>query len=209
VSIRRRLLLAALLASTACNRAGFRLIGASTAFPDTATGQRATHTRPDTIAVLPPVDARPQHYGERIAGTRWKACSTDGLPAGGAPSLIAMRLSLELSASQAFAEVQGADAPADALALRTSVHAFCAQTVGFFFVRVAGIVSLDWAVTRDGRVLLEGTTAHVVTDADPEYTGSPVSTIEQTMHQTLAAALRLALRDIVSAVDERLPEDEP
>jgi len=62
-------------------------------------------------------------------------------------------------------------------------------------------------VLYDERVLLDGTTERVVTNADPEYTGSRGATIEQAMHRTMADALRLALRDVAMALDQRLPDE--
>jgi len=60
-----------------CNRSNLRIPGASLPFPETPTGYMAKTSYPQRLAVSTPVDQRPQHYGEGVAGTKWKACSTD------------------------------------------------------------------------------------------------------------------------------------
>jgi hypothetical protein len=86
-------------------------------------------------------------------------------------------------------------------ALRSEVRSFCAQTRGFVVRRVAGIVAIDFTLLRDGVVTWKGTVEHVVTDADAEYSGNVVTTVEQAMRRTMADALRWVLRDAIREIE--------
>lgn len=184
-----------------CNRATLRIPGASTEFPQTATHYSAKTRLPYRLVIELPTDDRPQYYGEKIAGTKWKACSTDALGRNVAPSVIQERLVQEFSSSGLFAEVTTNQAhPGDAV-LKTDIHAFCSQVVGFLFDRVAGITSLHITLERDGNVLLDQQFEKVVTDADPEYTGSQATFIEQAMRVTMADSLREATRNLLQQCD--------
>src|SRR5712671_2660520 len=99
--------------SSGCNRAAVRIPGASLAFPETVTNYRAKAHYPYTIVVLTPVDRRSEHYGESIAGTRWKGCSTDPLLGDDAAALIQKRLVGELEASGLFSSVATASSRPD------------------------------------------------------------------------------------------------
>lgn len=189
------------LSIAACNRAALRIPGASLSFPDTPTLYVAQKTYPYKVAVAMPTDLRTDHYGERVAGTSWTGCQTDALWGNEASSLIQNRVSTELGASKLFANVHHGDSAAGVVVVRSEIHAFCSQVVGFIFGRVAGITALNITVERDGKVLLKQKFEHVVTDADPEYTGSQAGFIEQAMRVTMADSLRELLRDLLQRLE--------
>ncbi|GIW44965.1 MAG: hypothetical protein KatS3mg077_2247 [Candidatus Binatia bacterium] len=187
--------------SSGCNRAALRLPGASLAFPETPTYYRAKAHHPYTVVVLAPVDRRPEHYGERIAGTRWKGCCTDALWGGDASALIQKRLVSELEASALFSSVATTLTRPDDLVMRTEIHAFCSQVVGVVFLRVAGITALKVSLEQNGKVLFDHKFEKVVTDADKEYSGSQVTFIEQAMKVTMADSLRELIKEMLSQLD--------
>jgi hypothetical protein len=189
------------LFSSACNRAAVRIPGASLSFPATPTHYVAQKTHPFNVDVAMPVDRRPEHYGEAVAGTRWKGCRTDPFWASDAPSVIRDRIVTELAQAKLFNAVsQGPPAPGTVV-IRSEIDAFCSQAVGFLFLRVAGISALKITVERDGQVLFERRFERVVTDADPHYTGWQVTFIEQAMQVTMADSLRELLRDLFAQLD--------
>lgn len=205
---RYRIKLAALLAAPAvclslagCNRAAVRIPGASLAFPPTATHYAAQRTHPFSVAVTMPIDRRPEHYGEPVAGTRWTGCRTDPFWASDAPSVIRDRLVTELAQSKLFAHVSDEPPAAGEVVLRSEIDAFCSQAVGFLILRVAGISGLKITLERDGQPLFEHTFERVVTDADPQYTGSQATFIEQAMQVTMADSLRELLRDVFTQLE--------
>jgi ABC-type uncharacterized transport system auxiliary subunit len=181
----------------ACNRAAVRIPGASLSFPETPTRYVAQKTYPYNVAVAPPTDLRADHYGERVAGTRWTGCQTDALWGDQAPSIIQSRLVTELSASKVVANARPGEPAAGDLVIRSEIHAFCSQVVGFLYGRVAGIAALNIILERDGKVLFKQKLERVVTDADREYTGSQVGFIEQAMRVTMADSLRELIRDFL------------
>src|ERR1041384_6334638 len=142
---------AAATLSSGCNRAAVRIPGASLAFPETATYYRAKANYPYTIVVLTPVDRRSEHYGQPIAGTRWKGCSTDPFWGDDAAALIQKRLVSELEASGLFSSVATASTRQDDVVVRTDIHAFCSQAVGFLIVRVAGTRGAQATSEQNGR----------------------------------------------------------
>lgn len=205
---RYRIKLAALLAApviclslAGCNRAAVRIPGASLAFPPTATHYAAQRIHPFSIAVTMPVDRRPEHYGEPVAGTRWAGCRTDPFWASDAPSVIRHRLVTELAQSKLFAHVSDGPPAAGEVVLRTEIDAFCSQAVGFLILRVAGISALKITLERDGQRLFEHKFERVVTDADPQYTGSQATFIERAMQVTMADSLRELLRDVFTQLE--------
>jgi hypothetical protein len=171
------------------------------AFPRVSSAYSAQHTIPCALNVTAPLDLRIQHYGEPVAGTGWKACRTDALDAGEPSRVVGARLVQELRYSELFREVH-ADGEGD-LELRTHIHVFCAQAVGFVFLRVAGLAALRFQIVRGDRVLYDRTIERVVTDADPEYTGSQVSTIEGAMLRTMADSLREVVELLLSDLDSQ------
>ncbi len=191
-----------LLLGAGCNRATLRVPGASTAFPDTVTHYAAKTKRSYRLVVALPVDNRTQHYGEKIAGTKWKACSTDALWSKDAAQLVIQkRLAEQFSSSGLFAEVTTNQPRTGDFVLKIDIHAFCSQVTGFLVDRVAGIVALQMNMERDGKVLLDKQFEKVVTDADPEYTGSRVTFIEQAMRVTIADSLREVIKNALQEYD--------
>ncbi len=138
----------AVFCSSGCNRAAVRIPGAPIDFPESLTGYKAKTTYPYTIVVVNPADQRTQHYGERVAGTRWKGCSTDALWSGDAGQLIQGRLIAELRFSGLFSEVTNTPRGPEDIVMRTEIHAFCSRVVGFIYGRVAGISSLRTRLRR-------------------------------------------------------------
>lgn len=201
-----------LLATTGCNRATLRVYGASGEFPQTVSGYIAKARFPARLVVELPHDDRAQHYGEKVGGTKWKGCSTDALwGKDAAAQLIQERLVQEFSASGLFSEVTTNAPRAGDIVLKTDIHAFCSKAVGFIYGRVAGICSLQISLERDGKVLMNQTFEKVVTDADPEYTGSQVTFIEQAMRVTMADSLRVTLENMLEQCDataKRAPQPE-
>jgi hypothetical protein len=193
-----------LVAALACNRAAVRIPGASTPFPESASGYRAKTPLPVGLTVARPVDARASHYGERVAGTRWRGCRTDPFWATRAEGVIRQQLATDLAASGLFARVTTDDAAPEPLVLHTEVDAFCSQAIGFLYLRVAGISAMRFEVRQGDRMLFGEKIERVVTDADPEYTGLRVATIEQAMQRTMADSLRLVLADLLARLDAEL-----
>jgi ABC-type uncharacterized transport system auxiliary subunit len=184
-----------------CNRSALRVPGASLSFPATPTGYNAKANYPYPLIVAIPVDLRSQHYGERIAGTKWTGCSTDPLWGTGAPEIIQQRLFKEFQGSGLFSKISSVPAGPDDVVMKTEIHAFCSQTVGFLIARVAGITSLRVTLEQNGKVLMDQKFEKVVTDADKEYTGSQVGMIEQAMSVTMADSLRELLKDMLKRID--------
>lgn len=185
------------------NRAGLRIPGASTEFPEIAVHYVATNKSPCRLVVMPLVDRRPWYYGQMVGGTRWRACKTDALWGDTAQQLIGRALVRELSASGLFSEVsEGPALPGD-ITMECEIRAFCSQARGFLFVRVAGISALEVRLTQDGETIFRRTFEKVVTDADSEYTGSQVTFLEQAMRVTMADSLREALFDVFKAIESK------
>jgi hypothetical protein len=63
---------------------------------------------------------------------------------------------------------------------------------------------MRFAVRQGERTLFDATIEHVVTDADPEYTGWQVGTVEQAMQRTMADSLRVVLGDLLRRLDAQL-----
>jgi hypothetical protein len=184
-----------------CNRSAIRVPGASLSFPETPTGYTSKISYPYVIVVSTPVDQRSQHYGERVAGTKWKACSTDPFLGSDVSQIIQQRLLKELQASNLFAKVSATPTGSEGVIMKTEIHAFCSQSVGFMIVRIAGISSLRATLEQNGKVLLDRKFEKVVTDADKEYTGSQVAFLEQAMKVTMADSLRELLKDMLKQIE--------
>jgi len=185
-----------------CNRSVLRIPGASLSFSETPTGFAAKATPyPYVLVVSAPIDQRTQHYGERVAGTKWTGCSTDPFWNTTASQVIQQRLVKELQLSGLFLRVTTTKTSPDDVILKTEIHAFCSQTVGFIIGRVAGITSLQITLEQNGKVFTDQKYEKVVTDADKEYTGSQVGMIEQAMSVTMADSLRELLKDVLKKID--------
>lgn len=197
-------LMALLLFIGGCNRSALRVPGASLSFPETTTDYTAKTSYPHVLVVSTPVDQRSQHYGERVAGTKWTGCSTDPLWGSDASQIIQQRLVKEFRASGLFSNVSTAPTGPDDVIMKTEIHAFCAQSVGFLIIRVAGISSLRVVLEQNGKVLFDRKFEKVVTDADKEYSGSQVTFIEQAMQVTMADSLRELLKDMLKQAETEM-----
>ncbi len=184
-----------------CNRSALRVPGASLAFPQTPTRYVAKAGYPYVIVISTPIDERAKHYGERVAGTKWKGCSTDPFWNTSAPQIIEERLITELQASNLFSKASRVSTNQQDVIMKTEIHAFCSQTRGFFWVRVVGISSLRVILEQNGKVLLDHKFEKVVTDADKEYTGSQVSFVEQAMKVSMADSLRELLKEMFKQIE--------
>lgn len=187
-----------------CNRAAVRIPGASLSFPATTTHYVAQKTYPYNAVVLLPIDLRREHYDEHVAGSRWTGCRTDPFWENEAPAIIRDRIATELIDSKLFARVLQADAAPGDIVIRTEMHAFCSQAFGFLIIRVAGISALKIAVERNGRTLFQHKFERVVTDADPQYSGSQFTFIEQAMTVTMADSLRELLKDFLGRLEQQV-----
>jgi len=181
-----------------------RMLGAAGSFHAAQTGYIARDTTARSVRVSVPVDTRSAHFGERIAGTRWKACRTDPFWQESAPPTRAAELERELRESRIFEAVNSTE-DLTPLILETEIRAWCSQAIGLFFIRVAGITSLRFTLKDGDAILFERTIERVVTDADPEYTGSQVSFLEQAMKILVSDSLREVMRELLPALDELQP----
>ena len=184
-----------------CNRSALRIPGASLSFPETPTGHLAKKSYPYVLVIPKPVDKRSQHYGERVAGTKWTGCSTDPLWGSNASEVIQQRLVKEFQASGLFSEISTTPTGPNDIIMETEIHAFCSQSIGFLIIRVAGISSLRVTMRRNDKTILARKFEKIVTDADKEYTGSQVTMIEQAMSVTMADSLRELLKNMLRQVE--------
>ena len=191
------------LFAVGCNRAAARIPGASLSFPALSTQYAAQRTYPFNVSVAMPIDQRAEHYDDRVAGTSWTGCKTDPFWTSDASSIVRDRLVTALTDSKLFSHVSAAPAAPGDLVLHSDLDAFCSQAVGFLFIRVAGITALNLTIERDGQILFQQKFERVVTDADPQYTGSQVAFIEQAMQVTMADSLRELLRDVLVELDRK------
>ena len=199
-----------MLAGSGCfNRAGLRIPGASLSFPAITTGYTARTNFPCTVVVAMPSDCRLQHYDQPVAGTKWKAVSTDATLGSDATKLIQQRMVEALQASGLFAHVTTQTNVPDDVILKTKVDAFCSQVRGFLIDRVVGITSLHVTLEQNGRVLSNHQFEAVVTDADPEYTGSQMTMIEQAMKVTMMDSLREAMKKMLAQFETNLSTASP
>jgi hypothetical protein len=194
-----------ILMLTGCERAAVRVPGASFAFPESPAGYAGSRTIPATIVVLMPSDRRGQHQGEKVAGTDWTVAMEDTLASGSAMPVIQSRIAADLKASRLFENVTTEEPKPGDYVLTTNVNAFNAQVVGVVIARVAGIVSLELAIDKDGKGLFQHKAERVVTDADSEYSGSPVTFIEQAMRVTMSDSLREVSRGFLAKLDSASP----
>ncbi|MGY6216661.1 hypothetical protein ACW73L_16000 [Methylolobus aquaticus] len=201
----RLFLLAAVGCLFAC-KGPFRVPGLSFSFPESAPGFVSTVHVPDTLSLVPSVDRRRAHLGEDVAGTGWDACEADTLPDGAVPKLVDQRLSQAIEASGLFTRVSRNDQSA-IWSLAPEVTVFCSQTRGFIGRRVAGLVGLSFILRKSGKVVWHEEFQRVVTDADPEYSGDFVTTVEQAMRRTMADALRVVLRDALGGMSQSLRKE--
>src|SRR5258705_13812794 len=102
-------LLTMIVSVASCNRAALRIPGAAGAFHPAVTHYTAAKPKWGDVRIAVPLDERPQHYGERVAGTRWKACDTDPFWNNAMPVVLSRELERELRASGLFQSVGTAE----------------------------------------------------------------------------------------------------
>jgi hypothetical protein len=198
------------LMAAGCNRAALRFPDVASDFPQTHTGYVAKRMIQANIEISPPVDMRASHYRDKVAGTGWQGCSTDAMGSQTASQFLQARIENEIAASKLFLPAQSDAPPKAHYVLNSEIDAYCSQVVGVIFERVAGIVAIHFSLTKDGKTIWRKKIEHVVTDADPEYTGDQLTMIEQAMRVTETDSLRLVLRDLVQDLDNSssaLPSD--
>ena len=194
-----------LMSFTGCNRAEVRIPGASAEFPKTLSGYQAKKHYADKLTVTVPIDLRTNYHGVKVGGTNWEGCETDTFFGDQARYIIRDNVMKELSDAKLFQEVSDSIEPkAHDLYLRMEINAFCSQVKGFVIARVAGIVSMKFSLMRDDQILYSRKIEKVVTDADPEYTGSQVGFIEQAMRRTMSDSLRTVFKILMSDMEQAL-----
>jgi len=128
-------------------------------------------------AVLLPIDLRHEHYENTLPD------SLDRLPYGSfvateAPVIIRERIGTT-NGSKLFTRVSRVPSEPSDIVIRSEIHAFCSQAVGLFVrlldQRIEGYCGAQWAA------LFQHKFERVVTDGDPQYSGSQVGFIEQAM----------------------------
>lgn len=189
------------VAGCGSNRAALRIPGASLSFPQTITGFVAKQPLARAIDVQLPIDSRSKHYGEKVAGSRWEGCETDALWHDTASTILHERINQELVSSSMVDQSLSTSPLAERLTLKSEIYAFCSQARGFLIARVAGIAAVRFSLERNGSTVWEHKIERVVTDADPEYSGSQVAFLEQAMRVTMADSLRLVLRDLLRELE--------
>jgi hypothetical protein len=182
-------------------------LAACGSFPPTMPNAQTKSRASEALLVERPVDVRAQHLGSDIAKTGWTACAQDTLKPGEGVSLVQDRIVEAFSQSGIFQGVF--KSPPQRWTLGSDIRAFCSQSRGFIYSRVAGIVAIDFTLKRDGVVVWKGAMERVVTDADKDFTGPSVAwTISQAMQHTMADALRLVLQDALAEIDKVISNQE-
>ena len=178
-----------------------RIPGLSFAFPESAPGFISQKRVSESLTIAPSVDSRSSHIGEDIAKSSWEATAADTLGPDQLPKLIDQRLAEAVAKANLFSGI-GPSVPQGQWTLSPEIQVFGAQTRGFIGRRVAGLVSIKFTLRRGTVVVWEQVVQRVVTDADPEYTGSFITTVEQAMRRSLADSLRLVLGDAIKQIDK-------
>jgi uncharacterized lipoprotein YmbA len=177
--------------------------------PDKRTGFKAARAYPYEIVVDMPVDSRPQFAGDIVAGTDWTGCKADTIWGASAPLVIRDRLASELADSKLFTKVSLAaspDHPAD-YRLKIDIRAFCGDLrKKFVITRGAGIVDIVFTLEHNGSQVWQRRFAKVMTDDDPEYSGSQITTLRNGVIHVMGDSLRLTLRDFFPALQAALEE---
>lgn len=189
------------LGLAACDTAPLRVPGLSFSFPETMPAYQAPRRIPGDIFIENPVDARKAHLGEDVANTGWTACETDTLPSGDMPILVGARLQEAIEKASLFQSVTKNASEAQ-WTLIPEVQVLCSQTRGFIGRRAAGLATIEFTLKHNGNTVWKQKIAHVVTDADPEYTGSFVTTVTQAMRRVMADSLRLVFQDALKEIEQ-------
>ena len=198
-SIRLLSVLAVLFAITACETP--HVPGLSLGFPDSAPAFVSSRRTSDDLSIAPSIDRRSEYIGRDVAGTGWLACKADTLNSGQLPKLVDERINEAISAAKIFSDVKTPDVKTK-WTLSPEIQVFCSQTRGFIGRRVAGLVTIKFSLQREGVAVWEQAIEQVVTDADSEYTGSFVTTVEQAMRRSMADSLRVVLKRALGEIDK-------
>lgn len=190
------------VAVTGCNRANVRIPGASLDITAQQTKYQAKNSVPARIVVFVPTDARSSHYGEKIAGTDWKACETDSLSGDEAKLVVQRQFVAALTESRLFSSVATESPVAGDFVLQSEMRALCSHVVGFVIARAAGISSVQVSLKRGSETLVSDKFERVVTDDQPEYSGSQVTLIEQAMRTLISDSLRELSKNVVARLDK-------
>ena len=183
------------------DRAALRIPFASSDFPVEHAGFIVQQPLPATVEVAAPIDVRASHYDEPVAGTDWTGCATDAIWKGDVSTLLQSRIADEIAYSNLFLPADSAPPGARELVLTTKIDAFCSRVRGFIFGQGAGIVSLEFTLLDGDKPVWQKKIEHVVTDSDPDYSGSQVTFIEQAMRILMMDSLKLVLRDMLQDID--------
>ncbi len=178
-----------------------RVPGLSLSFPNTKPDFVSAKRSAESLSIVPSIDRRRGFIGRDVAKTGWLACKVDTLGEGALPQLVDERIAEAVNSAQISTKVQPADAQA-AWSLTPEIQVFCTQSRGFIARRVAGLVAIKFTLKKGSTVAWEQTIERVVTDADPDFTGSFITTVEQAMRRAMADSLRLVLRDALREMDK-------
>jgi hypothetical protein len=180
-----------------CNHSAYRISGSSLPFAEMRPSDKpATSRYPYTLVVSSPIDKRPQHYREFVAGTKWDGCTSDPFWGWDASQMIQQRVVKEFEASGLFSKVSTVSAASDDVIMKTEIHSFCSKSVGCLYIHVVGVISLRVTLEQNGKVFLDRKFERVVTDADIEYTRAEVGFIKKAMFFALVDSLRQVLIDL-------------
>jgi hypothetical protein len=178
--------------------------------PEKRTGFKAARTYPYEIIVDLPIDSRAEFAASTVAGTDWTGCKLDSIWGTSAPSVIRERLVTELADSRLFQQVSLAAAPGHAsdYRLKIDLHAFCGDLrKKFIITRGAGIVDIVFTLERNGQPVWQRRFEKVMTDDDPEYSGSQITTLRNGVIHVMGDSLRLTLKEFFPALQAAVEHD--
>jgi len=200
--IYQSLVLASLLAmavSGCANRSSMRIPGDSGHFPEANSLYVATLNVPGSIVVAESSDLRSKYYGRSVDGTEWKSCRQDAGLGIGVSDIAHRYIRSEIEQSELF---DGSNS--QIYKLDSDIRIFCSQAKGFLFVRIAGLVGINFRFYKDDELISETYIERVVTDIDPEYSGPKVALLERAMKQTLADSLREVTSQYIKVLESEL-----
>lgn len=189
------------LMTSGCNRAALRLYGVGDSFPPAVTHFSSKVQHPYPVFIDWPEDKTAEYYGHSIAGTSWQGTRTDTFEKNTMRNLIYKELQRELQSAKVFTGISNDKMESD-LTVETEIRAFGAQVRGFIWSRVGGVASLKFVLKQGDRVLFEKVYEKVVTDGDPEYTGSSVGFIEDGMRAAMSDSLREVLNAFLRDLEQ-------
>lgn len=173
-------------------------------FPGGTTHFVATRPTTFSISIDMPVDVRRNYAALKVAGSDWNGCKVDSIWGKGAASAIRERLATEVADSRLFRQVISDGRESTDFHLKTEVRAFCADSRRESFVtyRGAGISTLDFTLERGGTTIWHRTIEKVVTDDQPDYSGSQFTTKKTAFTHLMADSLRVVIADMLPRLQE-------